>query len=58
MCNTCNKNISKSNIAKHRKTKKHINKSGGDLQTLSSKLPNFPWSKYQGEHHFPKYSYL
>ena len=36
----------------------YISKKGGDLQTLSSKLPDFPWSKYPGEHHLPGYQYL
>ena len=57
-CEICKKNISKSNKAKHEKTKKHLNNfKGGDLQTMSTKLPDFPWTKYKGEHHLPKYSY-
>ena len=31
--------------------------SGGDLQTISSKLPGFPWAKYKGEHHLPGHNY-
>ena len=31
--------------------------SGGDLQTISSKLPGFPWAKYPGEHHLPGHQY-
>jgi len=30
---------------------------GGDLQTISKKLPDFPWSKYKGEHHLPGHQY-
>jgi len=57
-CEICKKNISKSNKTKHEKTKNHMNKKhGGDLQTASSKLPEFPWSKYKGEHHLPKFQY-
>jgi len=62
-CVTCSKYISKSNKSKHEKTEIHNKKliikqpSGGDLQTISTKLPDFPWSKYKGEHHLPRYSY-
>ena len=66
-CETCNKNININYKFKHFKTKSHIKKQGGDvskglrtgsdLQTMSSKLPDFPWSKYKGEHHIPKYNY-
>ena len=31
---------------------------GGDLQSFTSKLPGFIWSKYPGEHHLPGYNYL
>ena len=53
-CETCNKNININYKYKHFKTTKHLNiikNQGGDLQTMSSKLPDFPWSKYKGEHH-------
>jgi hypothetical protein len=62
-CNQCSKFISKANKAKHEKTQKHlnnvisINPKGGDLQTVSKKLPDFPWSKYKGEHHLPGHQY-
>ena len=53
-CETCNKNININYKFKHFKTKSHISKQGGDvtiitrlqtgsdLQTMSSKLPDFP----------------
>ena len=57
-CNICNKIITKANKAKHEMSKRHMQKKeGGDLQSASSKLPNFPWAKYQGEHHLPKHQY-
>ncbi len=30
---------------------------GGDLQKISTNLPDFPWSKYPGEHHLPGHSF-
>ena len=49
------------NKAPHEITKIDIQnieqKEGGDLQSASSKLPNFPWAKYSGEHHLPKHNY-
>ena len=58
ICKDCNIKLDKSNKCRHEKSKKHIShKRGGDLQTMSSKLPNFPWAKYSGEHHLPGYSY-
>ena len=61
-CNSCKKDISKSNKAKHERTNIHQrlsnNTYGGDLQSFSSKLPDFLWSKYPGEHHLPSYNYL
>ena len=58
-CTKCVKYISKANKAKHEKTQKHLSLSekGGDLQTISKKLPDFPWSKYKGEHHLPGHQY-
>ena len=58
-CTIRDKTISKNQKARHEKTDKHkIKKAvGGDLQTMSSKLPNFPWSKYSGEHHLPSHSF-
>ena len=35
----------------------HAKRIGGDLQKLSSHLPNFPWSKYPGEHHLPGHNF-
>jgi len=65
LCNYCDATLSKGNKAKHERTKKHlknkvsfVEKKGSDLQTLSSKLPNFPWSKYNGEHHLPGFNFL
>ena len=58
ICKDCNLKLDKSNKTRHERSKKHIsNKCGGDLQTMSSKLPDFPWSKYPGEHHLPNYNY-
>ena len=58
ICKDCNLKLDKSNKTRHERSKKHIsNKRGGDLQTMSSKLPDFPWSKYPGEHHLPSYNY-
>ena len=31
---------------------------GGDIQKFTSKLPDFIWEKYKGEHHLPSYNYL
>jgi len=60
-CEFCKKNISKSNKAKHLKTKKHSNnKMGGDLQQNSAKIakyiPKFMKTKY-GELHLPGKNY-
>ena len=79
-CRVCNEEIIRSNKARHEKTRKHIinssssssislnpislnqtslhssmelNQSGGDLQSLVTKLPGFPWAKYKGEFHLP-----
>ena len=53
-CNSCKKDISKSNKAKHERTKIHQilsnNTYGGDIQSFTSKFPGFPWSKYHREH--------
>ena len=39
--------------------KKYLQKSGGDLQQLITKIPDFlPWTKYQGEKHAKGYNYL
>ena len=59
ICTICNKPISKNQKARHEKTETHKLKKvmGGDLHTMSSKLPNFPWSKYDGEHHLPGKNY-
>ena len=56
-CDTCNKNVT--NYKNHSKTKKHneLIKCGGDLQKLSKRFPAFPWAKYSGEHHLPKYNF-
>ena len=59
-CDSCNAEILRSNKLRHEKTNKHLLKQkfeGGDIQTFSSKLPGFPWSKYPGEHHLPKHNY-
>lgn len=53
-CEICNKNISKANKAKHLKTQSHLKKQGGDLQTMSTKLPEFLWAKYKGENIYQK----
>jgi len=62
-CEFCTKNVSKSNKAKHLKTKKHLNnknKKGGDLLQNSVKLskyiPKFMKTKY-GELHLPRKNY-
>ncbi len=46
-------------LRKNETAKKYIKRTGGDLQQMISKLPDFlPWTKYPGEKHAKGYNYL